>query len=171
MAFCPSCGTQADGRFCPKCGSAMPADAGMGAAPGATPGAATAGAYAAPPPAQAQASGMTDNMAGALAYLVGWITGVLFLVIDPYNKNRTVRFHAFQSIFFNVACIGIWIVAMIGAFVLAFIPVIGHIILLLMYPCLGLIFFITWLMLMYKAYNNEKLVLPIIGALAEKQAG
>ena len=44
-------------------------------------------------------------MAGALAYLVGAITGILFLVIDPFKSDRFVRFHAFQSIFFNLAWI------------------------------------------------------------------
>ena len=45
---------------------------------------------------------MTDNMAGALCYLFGFITGILFLVLAPYNQNRDIRFHAFQSIFLNI---------------------------------------------------------------------
>ncbi len=165
MAFCANCGTQADGRFCPKCGSPMPADAGAGATPGATPG------YAPPPAAQVQSSGMTDNLAGALCYLLGILTGILFLVLEPYNKNRTIRFHAFQSIFLGLALFALYIACLILAVVLVFIPVIGHIIILLMYPCVGIGAFVLWLLLMYKAYNNEKLVLPIIGPLAEKQAG
>jgi uncharacterized membrane protein len=56
------------------------------------------------------ASGMTtNNMAAALAYLAGLITVILFLVIDPYKGDRLVRFHAFQSLFFNIAWIGFWI--------------------------------------------------------------
>ena len=54
-------------------------------------------------------AGLTPNVAGALAYLVGAITGILFLVIDPFKTDRFVRFHAFQSIFFNLAWIGFWI--------------------------------------------------------------
>jgi len=160
MAFCANCGAQVEGRFCPKCGTPMAADA----------GATAQGTYAPPPAAPVQSTGMTDNLASALCYLAGWITGVLFLVLDPYNKNKTVRFHAFQSIFLNIAFIPIWIAVVILSFVLAFIPVIGHLIILLLYPVMGIGFFILWLLLMYKAYNNEKLVLPIIGPLAEKQA-
>ena len=46
---------------------------------------------------------MTDNVASALCYLLGLITGIIFLVLTPYNRNPVVRFHAFQSIFLNVA--------------------------------------------------------------------
>jgi hypothetical protein len=46
----------------------------------------------------AAAGGMTDNVASALCYVLGLITGILFLVLSPYNQNKTVRFHAFQSI-------------------------------------------------------------------------
>jgi len=48
---------------------------------------------------------MTDNVAGALCYLVGFITGVLFLILEPYSKRPFVRFHAFQSVFFSVGWI------------------------------------------------------------------
>ena len=65
---------------------------------------------AAPPVAN---SGLQANTAGALAYLAGIITGIIFLVIDPYKSDRFVRFHAFQSIFFNVAWIALWIAWMI----------------------------------------------------------
>jgi uncharacterized membrane protein len=129
------------------------------------------GAAAPPPPAQPAAGGMTDNVAGALCYLAGLITGVLFLALAPYNQSKFVRFHAFQSIFFNVAWIGIWIVEMILSAVLhAILPFgIG-----ILFAMLGLVIwlggFLIWLFLMYKAYSNEKFMLPIVGALAEKQA-
>jgi uncharacterized membrane protein len=109
-------------------------------------------------------------MASALCYLLGWLTGVLFLVLEPYNRNKTIRFHAFQSIFMNVACFVVWIASIIIIGVLHFIPVIGTVLSLLMYPLLGLGFFGLWIFLMYKAYNRERFVLPIIGPLAEKQA-
>ena len=64
--------------------------------------------YPLPPlPCPLSAAGLTPNVAGALAYLVGAITGILFLVIDPFKTDRFVRFHAFQSIFFNLAWIAI----------------------------------------------------------------
>jgi uncharacterized membrane protein len=157
MAFCASCGSQVDGKFCAKCGAAVAAEAGA--------------ATAVPPAAaQAQASGLSDNMAAALCYLLGLLTGVLFLVLAPYNTNRTIRFHAFQAIFAHVALIVIWIGFGIVFSVMATVPVLGPMIALAAWPILGLGCFALWLLLMYKAYNNEKWVLPLIGPLAEKQA-
>ena len=81
MAFCATCGAAVEGSFCAKCGSQV------GAAPSASSGTAM------------QVSGaMADNVASALCYLVGLITGIIFLVLAPYNKNPVIRFHAFQSI-------------------------------------------------------------------------
>ncbi len=114
---------------------------------------------------------MTDNMAGALAYLLGFITGILFLVLAPYNQNRNVRFHAFQSIFLNIAWIVAWIAVTIISIVLHTIPVLGAIISILLNICIGFGFFILWLYMMFKTYNNQKVSLPVIGPLAEKQAG
>jgi uncharacterized membrane protein len=119
----------------------------------------------APPPAVAvvQSAGMEENVASMLCYLFGWLTGVLFLVLDPYKSNRNIRFHAFQSIFLNLAMIALFIV-------MSIIVAIIHILALLM-PLVWLAFLGLVIFLMYKAYNKEKVVLPIIGPLAEKQAG
>ncbi|HVP49175.1 MAG TPA: hypothetical protein VMT32_21425 [Bryobacteraceae bacterium] len=154
MAFCPNCGSQVDGRFCAKCGSAVGAE-----------GVVQSGAV--PPPAQgavAAPAGLTDNVASALCYALGLITGILFLVLAPYNQNRKIRFHAFQSIFMHVAVIGIWVVFLILS------AVSGGLLIFVM-PLVWLGFFILWLILIIKAYQDQKLVLPIIGPLAEKQAG
>jgi len=119
---------------------------------------------------------MTENLAGALCYLVGFITGILFLVLEPYNKNPRVRFNAFQSIFFHLSWIVLWIVlSIVGMILAAILPYGLHIILALfsalVWLVIGLGGFVLWIILMMKAYNNNPLVLPVIGPLAQKQAG
>jgi uncharacterized membrane protein len=114
---------------------------------------------------------MSTNTASALCYLVGLVTGIIFLVLDPYNKNKTVRFHAFQSIFFHVGII----VAMIGLSILGTIlSFVTHglagLLTLVLWPLLMLAVFALWLYLMWAAYNNKMVVLPIVGPLAQKQA-
>jgi uncharacterized membrane protein len=126
------------------------------------------GGYAPPPPA-AQA-GMQENVANTLCYALGILTGILFLVLTPYNQNRTTKFHAFQSIFFGVGTIVVFIAATVISLILSPIPIIGFLIGLVLHFGVGIGIFILWLMLMYKAYNNEVWVLPIIGPLAQKQA-
>jgi uncharacterized membrane protein len=162
MAFCANCGAEAPGNFCPKCGAPIAAGAPGAARPAAPPAAAS--------------SGMTENLAGALCYLVGFITGILFLVLEPYNKNPRVRFNAFQSIFFHLTWIVFWIAMTVLQIIMAAIlPWSLHFILSLLsvvvWLVIGLGGFVLWIMLMFKAYNNSPIVLPIIGPLAQKQAG
>jgi uncharacterized membrane protein len=95
---------------------------------------------------------------------------VLFLVLAPYNQNRLIRFHAFQSIFLNIAWIAIFIAISLIGIVLLPIPFLGFMLSVILHLGAGLGVFILWLMLMYKAYNRERWVLPIIGPMAEKQA-
>ena len=115
------------------------------------------------PPAMSQ-SGLSDNAAGGLAY-VTIIPAIIFLVIAPYNRNSYVRFHAWQSIFFTVACI----VIDIAVGVVARLPFIG-LMTLFIWPLVGLLFLIIWIILLIKAFNGERFKLPFIGDLAEKQA-
>lgn len=183
MAFCPTCGAQVEGKFCAKCGSAV------SAGPAAPPPPPPSGGYNPNPGGYAQnpggygtaagtapaaaAGGMSDNVAGALCYVLGILTGILFLVLAPYNQNKTVRFHAFQSIFFNVGMIVCYIGLTIVGIILGHIPLLGFLAAILGFVLWLVVFFgsmILWLVLMWKAYNNQKFVLPIIGPLAEKQA-
>lgn len=173
MAFCPNCGGAVEGRFCAKCGSAVGAADPGAAAPGAASGfssPAGASSYQAPP-AAASAAGLSENVVGALCYLLGLVTGILFLVIAPYNTNKNVRFHAFQSIFMNVGLIVLAIVlTIIGAVLGSIIPVLGHLIVLLVDLVLWLGFFLLWLFMMFSTYQGKRVKLPVIGDLAEKQA-
>ncbi len=115
---------------------------------------------------------MPENLVGLLCYLGGLITGILFLVIEPYNKMKTIRFHAFQSIFLSIAWVGVWIVlAIFGAVVHAILPFWTAVSLMsLLRLVVGLGFFVLWIFLMIKAYQGQKFMLPIIGQLADKQA-
>jgi uncharacterized membrane protein len=155
MAFCSACGGQvADGvTVCPACGHST---------------AATAPVVAAAPAAQA-GSGLTDNVAGMLAYFT-FIPAVLFLVLEPYNKNRFIRFHAFQCLFLYGAAIACWIALMIVSVVLAFIPIVGHLVSFLLWMALSFGLLIVWIIVMIKAYQGQTYKLPVIGDLAEKQA-
>ncbi len=158
MPFCATCGAPVEGRFCAKCGSAVVSGA---SAPGPTPGAVPPGAV---PPAPAVAAPMADNVASALCYVLGFITGIIFLVIAPYNQNKVVRFHAFQSIFLSVAAIAI---RLILGFILGTMGVLSF---LFLGALVSLAFLIHWLFMIISAYQGKTIVLPVIGPLAQQQA-
>jgi uncharacterized membrane protein len=157
MAFCSNCGTQVEGQFCPKCGA--PATI----TPSAT--------FTQPASSVNTQLGISINGASALCYLFGFVTGIIFLVLAPYNRDRRVRFHAFQSIFLNVAVI----VVHIGITILSLMFHAVSFSLGLMMSSLHLLvslgFFMVWLYMMWKSSQGEMVVLPIIGPLAERQAG
>jgi uncharacterized membrane protein len=111
------------------------------------------------------------KLAAALAYLAGFVTGIIFLLIEPLKADRLVRFHAFQSIFFNVAWIGFWIVWAIAGMILSAIT--KGLFLIVELPVNLLLMvsgFCLWIFLMHKAYQGKTFKLPIIGSLATKQA-
>jgi uncharacterized membrane protein len=151
--FCANCGNQMQDAdaVCSKCGK--PAGASVGG-----------GAAAAPAQAPAAGGGLADNVAGMLAY-VTFIPAIIFLVMEPYNRNRFVRFHSFQCIFFNVAWFVLWmalsVISMTG--ILAILT-------LLLTPIIMLAGLIVWVMLLLKANQGQMWKLPVIGDLAEKQA-
>jgi uncharacterized membrane protein len=114
------------------------------------------------PPAGA---GLADNVAGMLAYIT-IIPAIIFLLIEPYSRSRFVRFHAWQCIFFNLS----WWVLWMGLHIVAHIPLLGFLT-ILVWPLVGLGGFIVWLILVIKANQGQMYKLPVIGDLAEKQAG
>jgi uncharacterized membrane protein len=109
---------------------------------------------------------MQDNVASALCYVVGFITGIIFLVMEPYSKNRAVRFHAFQSIFMSVAVIAVDIVLSI---VLPF-SYYSWGLYSLVWMLFRLFCFALWVFVIYSAYQGKAVQLPVIGPLAQKQA-
>ncbi|MBL8218020.1 MAG: hypothetical protein JNL62_02260 [Bryobacterales bacterium] len=111
---------------------------------------------------------MPENAASALCYLFGLITGILFLALAPYSQNPRVKFHAFQSIFLNLAWMAFWIASMFLAYLL---PALLMVLFGLLQLVIGLGVFLLWLFMMWKTYNGERVELPIVGPLAAQQAG
>lgn len=145
MAFCNMCGAQiADGTStCAACAGRV---------------------ATAPAVSQASAGGMTDNIAGMLAYIT-IIPAIIFLLVDPYNKSRFVRFHSFQSIFFFVAVFAVHIVLSIFTVV--------PFLILITAPLHFLVFLgtvVVVVLLAIKANSGQMYKLPVIGDMAEKQA-
>jgi uncharacterized membrane protein len=159
MSFCSACGAQMadNAAFCPKCGKAA-GQAGAAETPSTPP----------PPPASygttaAPATPMAENVAGMLAYFT-IIPAIIFLLIEPYNRNRFVRFHAFQCLFTCAALIVLQIV-------LSFFSYIIPVLMFGVYGLLGLAELALWILLVVKAYQHEMFKLPIVGDWAEQQAG
>lgn len=96
-------------------------------------------------------TGLPKNTAAALSYVLGWITGIVFLLIE---KDPFVRFHAMQSI-----------IVFGGLMILAMVPVVGWI----LSPLVMIAGFILWLVLIFKAYQGEEFKLPVVGEFAKKQ--
>ena len=123
---------------CPACGKAAGQPAGGGAA------------------ASQASGGLQNNLAGALAYL--WIVAIIFLLIEPYNQNKFVRFHSFQALFLGLVSIA-------GHIVLGMVPVLGWVIL----PFFSLAIFVVAVICAVKAFQNQEFKLPVLGDLAAKQ--
>jgi uncharacterized membrane protein len=157
---CTRCGTQmADNSgFCQKCGQAAGGGTGIVGQP-------TAGGAAAVP--TVQASTLPSNIAGLLCYIVGFISGIFFLVAEPYKRDPFVRFHAFQSIFLSVAAIALHFA--LGV-VMSLMPWSLWSLISMISSLVSLAVFLVFLLLMYKAYSNERFKLPVIGDLAERQS-
>jgi len=149
MAFCKSCGQEiGDANFCSKCG------ANQGAV---TP---AGGASASP------TEGLAENIAGLLSYVLGWITGIIFLMID---KRPWVRFQAAQSIvvFGGLTVIRIGLVVIHGLIGGIF----GYGLLGMLEVILGLIGLVLWILLMIKAYQHENFRVPVAAGIADGIAG
>jgi uncharacterized membrane protein len=160
MAFCTKCGAQTtDGTaFCPKCGAVI-------AASGSSP------APSNPGPAHNPTSGLAENVAGLLCYVLGWITGIIFLIID---KRPFVKFHAAQSIvvFGSLHIIRIILMyAFGGGFFYGgwSLPSLGFAGMAL--GLISLLMLVLWILLMVKAYQGERYKLPLAGDIAESLFG
>jgi uncharacterized membrane protein len=102
-------------------------------------------------------TGMEENVAGLLSYLFGWITGIIFFIIE--KDSKFVRYHAMQSIVVFGAIT-------VASIILSWIPYIGWILGML----LAILAFVLWIILMINAYQGKKIKMPVAGDIAEKQA-
>jgi len=149
MIYCTKCGTQFEGRFCPSCGTSAESGA--------------AGSPPVPPPVSVPAvSGIPANVASMLCYLVPLAGPIIFLLLPPYNGDRKIRFDAWQAIFLDVAFIAAGLVVNILS------DISWHLHYALS-QMVNLAFAVIVVFMAVKAYQTQKVVLPYIGPLAEKQ--
>ena len=109
-------------------------------------------------------TGLQENVAGLLCYVLGWVTGLIFFLIE--KENKFVRFHAMQAIVTFGAINVVWIIL----WIFTIIPYIGIVFVILNW-IIGLLAFVLWIVLMIKAYQGTKYKLPWAGNLAEKWSG
>ena len=179
--FCTQCGETISetARFCNKCGAKLAAtqpaqpnqaptttyqnpqsyqhQSGFEKQPIQTP-------YQAHYQSPAAGADLQPNVAAMLCYPLIFVTGILFLVLTPYNKDRAIRFHAYQSIFFTAALIIVSIILNVFSIILP------NFLEFMLYRSFNLLAIggIAWLM--YQAYQGIMFKLPIIGDMAENQA-
>lgn len=111
-------------------------------------------------------TGLPPNVAGALAYVLGPITGILFYVLE--RDNRFVRFHAAQSIAVSLVLFVVSIVLGILGTVLAFIPLLGWLVAMLLSFGLSIVSLVLWLFLMWQAYKGLEWEAPFAGVFARR---
>jgi uncharacterized membrane protein len=136
----------ASAAFCPDCGRTMHPARAMG----------SVGRF-------------REDIAGALAYMT-FIPAVLFLVQEPYKRNRFVRFHSGQCLLFWAGTALIGIALRLATIFLSMIPVAGPLFVVLIWSVAALGFFLTWLVLVVKALQGEIFKLPVLGEVAELYA-
>jgi uncharacterized membrane protein len=109
-----------------------------------------------------------SHLIAALSYLLFFVTGLIFLYVEPYNQDDFVRFHARQSIGFSVAWFAIHVV--LGVFV-AVLPQFLSVILSVALELIDIALAIYWIFLMYKAYNGERYRIPELADIVDSIAG
>ena len=116
--------------------------------------------------------GLEENVASAACYVLGWLTGIIFFLME--KDNKTVRFHAMQSLLtFLPLSILYWILGAVFSMMVYSAGMYGAYgiwgLFSLLSTLIGIIMLILWLVLMYKAYSGEKFLVPIVGPIAENQ--
>lgn len=143
MPFCSNCGAPAEGKFCTRCGSPVSNDAAGGETRAALP--------------------LAANVASTLCYIPFIVFAILFLLWKPHNSDKTIRFHAWQAIFLQLG----WLVVLVV--ISAVLPALSGSLAEVVERLINLGFILLVGFLMWKTYQKEKVVLPLVGELAEKQ--
>jgi uncharacterized membrane protein len=118
---------------------------------------------------QGKVGALPQTVAGALAYCT-IIPAIVFLLVEPYNQNRFVRFHSFQCLGLSLAALVIGAALRVAGVLLFFVPLLGHLLVFLLSMVAILGFFVIWVVLIVKALQGEMLKLPLIGVYAEQQS-
>lgn len=149
LTSCPHCAAQMPetAGFCPGCGRPMQTDA----------------------RAEGKVGLLSEPVAGALAYFT-FIPAIVFLVLNPYNRNRFVRFHAVQCLLLWGAGILLAIALKLAGLLLFIIPVLGPLLVVLISSVVGLGGVVIWLVLVVKAFQGVMFRLPLLGDLAVQHA-
>jgi uncharacterized membrane protein len=149
LTSCPDCAAQMPetAAFCPGCGRPMQTEA----------------------RAQGKVGALSEPIAGALAYFT-FIPAITFLLLEPYNRNRFVRFHSFQCLLLWGAAVPLAIALKLAGLLLFIIPVLGPLLVVLVSTVVGLGAVVLWLVLVVKAFQGEMFQIPLLGAFAAQQA-
>jgi uncharacterized membrane protein len=110
-----------------------------------------------------------ENIAGALAYLT-FIPAVIFLIVEPYHKNRFVRYHSIQCLLLWVAMLAAVALLKLIGIAVVLLPVIGPLLMFLLYVLAGLAAFLLWVVLVVKALQGGAFHIPLLGDLAKRYA-
>lgn len=149
LTACPNCASQMPetAAYCPGCGRPMQTEA----------------------RAQGKVGALPEPIAGALAYLT-FIPAIVFLLLEPYKKNPFVRFHSFQCLLLWGAAILVAIALKLGGMLLFIIPVLGPLLVVLVWTVVGLGAVVIWLVLVVKAFQGLMFRLPLLGDFAAQRA-
>ncbi len=109
-----------------------------------------------------------SNIIAALTYLLGFVTGLIFLYLEPYNQDEYIRFHARQSIGFSVAWFAIAVV--FGVFIAVLPRGLGALFNFVL-TLIDIVLAVFWVVLMYKAYNGERYRIPELADIVDSIAG
>jgi len=112
-------------------------------------------------------SAISDNAAAAISYIT-FVPAIIFLMLPPYNASAFVRFHAWQSIFLNIVA---FVVSLALGIVMTMVLFFGGFLFLVFNRLIWLCWILLWILCVINAINGKRFKLPVIGALAEKQAG